>query len=37
VCNHALEGMSTVEVDALLSNLKRLISRLEEIQPEKVR
>jgi hypothetical protein len=29
--------MSTVEVDALLSNLKRLISRLEEIQPEKVR
>jgi hypothetical protein len=37
VCNQALAGMSLAEVDTLLGNLKRLIARLEELQPEKVR
>jgi DNA-binding MarR family transcriptional regulator len=37
VCNQALEGMPAAEIDALLANLKRLIARLEEMQPEKAR
>ena len=37
VCNQSIEGMSVAEVDALLASLKRLIARLEEMQPEKVR
>lgn len=37
VCNETLEGMTVAEVDTLLTTLKRLIARLEEMQPEKTR
>src|SRR5690242_13815535 len=37
ICNGALEGMSVAEIDTLLANLKRIISRMEEMQPEKAR
>jgi DNA-binding MarR family transcriptional regulator len=37
LCNAALEGMSAAEIDRLLANLKRLVARLEEMQPGKVR
>lgn len=37
VCNQLLDGMGVAEVDKLLANLKRLISQLEALQPEKTR
>lgn len=37
VSNQILTGMSTAEVDKLLANLKQLIAKLEDLQPEKGR